>query len=113
MKDFDSLAERLVAEFDAATSCTISDTAREFVELLTFATPEDIVEMLHHSISKDVMGLPIWVRNLAYRLACLQRPEDAQLLREASRDLYLFGPDWDDISASLEARANHMDPEGT
>lgn len=38
-----------------------------------------------------------WARNLAYRLACLQRPDDPRLLREAAADLLCFGPDWENV----------------
>ncbi|MFE6806969.1 hypothetical protein ACFVEN_35750 [Streptomyces sp. NPDC057681] len=33
------------------------------------------------------MAMPVWARNLAFRLACLQRPDDPELLREAAADL--------------------------
>ena len=39
-KGITELADRLVTEFDAATSCPISHTARETVELLIFTEPE-------------------------------------------------------------------------
>jgi hypothetical protein len=39
----------------------------------------------------DSGPLPVWARNLAYRLLCLQCPEDPTLLREAGIDLYLHG----------------------
>jgi hypothetical protein len=50
------------------------------------------------------------VRNLAYRLLLLQRPDDPALMREAAQSLWLHGPDWDDIAAELERRATFLDP---
>ncbi|MEU5671160.1 hypothetical protein ACGF3C_09520 [Micromonospora sp. NPDC047762] len=46
--------------------------------------------------------------NLAYRLACLQRPDDLDLLREAAADLLSFGPDWDDHAERLKDQANRL-----
>ncbi|SHE96645.1 hypothetical protein [Streptoalloteichus hindustanus] len=98
----------------------VTDTRREqeilsdriaFVELLTFAGPDEIVAMLNDVTEKDCL-FPVWARNLAYRLACLQRPDDPDLLREAAADLYNFGPDWDDISQAMTAEADRIDPQG-
>ncbi|MEV5512333.1 hypothetical protein AB0L50_05145 [Streptomyces flaveolus] len=55
------------------------------------------------------MGLPPWARNPAYRLACLQRPDDPELLREAAADLLCFGPDWDAEAEDLERRAAELE----
>jgi hypothetical protein len=55
------------------------------------------------------MALPPWARNLAYRLACLQRPDDPQLLREAASDLLSFGPDWDTFAEDLKRRAAELE----
>jgi hypothetical protein len=54
--------------------------------------------------------LPVWVRNLAYRLVLLQRPDELALLREAAENLWLHGPDWDDIAADLKRRADSLEP---
>lgn len=84
---------------------------RYFIETLTFAEADAIVDMLHTLSPHMVDGyLPVWVRNLAYRLILLQRPDDPALMREAAENLWLHGPDWDDIAKDLEARANTLDP---
>ncbi|WP_191892514.1 hypothetical protein, partial [Streptomyces griseoaurantiacus] len=88
----------------------LSDEHR-FIEILTFAEADEILAMLHYVIEEDYFFL-VWARNLAYRLACLQRPDDPDLLREAAIDLFNFGPDWDDISESLKAEADRLDLEG-
>ncbi|MFB9431887.1 hypothetical protein [Streptoalloteichus tenebrarius] len=88
----------------------LSDKYR-FIEILTFADADEILAMLHYVIEEDYFFL-VWARNLAYRLACLQRPDDPDLLREAAIDLFNFGPDWNDISDSLMAEADRIDPEG-
>ncbi|WP_223809050.1 hypothetical protein [Nocardiopsis listeri] len=84
----------------------------EFVEKLTFAPADDILEMLSTDFERR-WGLPVWARNLAYRLACLQRPDDPYLLRMAASDLYLHGPDWDRQAEELNRRAARMDPESS
>ncbi len=73
----------------------IGDAERAFIEVVTFAGPEEILGALHRVLSEDWMGLPVWARNVAFRVACLQRPDDLALHREAAADLLCFGPDWD------------------
>jgi hypothetical protein len=68
-----------------------------------------VASALRRVLSDDWMGLPVWARNLAYRLACLQRPDDPGLLREAAADLLSFGPDWDDITEELKARSARLE----
>jgi len=80
-----------------------SEGEHRLIEELTFSEPEEIVAFLNEVKAEDVTALPVWLRNLAYRLATLQRPNDAQLLAEAGSDLLLFG-DWDDIANELLAR---------
>ncbi|MGW2378227.1 hypothetical protein [Kitasatospora sp. NPDC001683] len=53
--------------------------------------------------------LPVWTRNLAYRLLLLQRPDDPALLREAASSLHLHGPDWDHIAEELTHRADTLE----
>ncbi|MFI5759309.1 hypothetical protein [Streptomyces sp. NPDC051569] len=75
-----------------------------FVEELTFAM---LRELCPHVVDGH---LPVWVRNLAYRLVLLQRPDEPALLREAAENLWLHGPDWDDIAADLKRRADSLEP---
>ncbi|MFE9634672.1 hypothetical protein [Streptomyces sp. NPDC006463] len=56
--------------------------------------------------------LPVWVRNLAYRLILLQRPHDPAMMREAALNLEAHGPSWDDIAEDLRARADALAPAG-
>ncbi|MET7671452.1 hypothetical protein [Micromonospora luteifusca] len=79
------------------------------MEELTFSS-EAIVGMLRTKLEEDWMALPAWARNLAFRLACLQRPEDAWLLRVAAADLRAFGPDWHDIAEGLVREAERLEP---
>jgi len=89
-----------------AVRCEADHEERYFVEELTFADVESILGLLHELCPHIVDGsLPVWVRNLAYRLALLQRPDDAELLREAAQSLWLHGPAWDHIASGLERRA--------
>ncbi|GAA4608054.1 hypothetical protein BJY16_006649 [Actinoplanes octamycinicus] len=86
--------------------CSEDHDDRHFIEKLTFADAAEILTMLHTLCPNLVDGLlPVWVRNLAYRLVLLQRPGDPALMREAAHSLKLHGPDWDDIAADLEHRA--------
>jgi len=82
--------------------------ARDFIETVTFAGAEEILSALRTIGADDPMAVPVWARNLAYRLAVLQRPDDADLLHEAAIDLYTYGPDWDDIAEEMEQRAARM-----
>ena len=79
-----------------------------YVEVVTFASADEIVAMLKVMLEEEWMALPVWARNLAFRLACLQRPEDTELLRAAASDLYAFGPDWDTIAEDLNRRADAL-----
>ncbi|MEZ0108619.1 hypothetical protein ABH920_002620 [Catenulispora sp. EB89] len=81
---------------------------RDFIETLTFADVDEIRAMVDEFVI-NVGPLPVWARNLAYRLACLQRPDNAALLREASIDLWMHGPDWDSIAGELGRRADTID----
>lgn len=110
MPDLISLARAVMAggrPADAEPGFALPE--HEFVEAVSYADADAIREMLRVVIAEDWSGLPVWARNLSYRLACLQCPDDADLLREAAADLYNFGPDWDDIAADLQARADRID----
>ena len=87
----------------------INETTREFIEAITFASADEIVDALRAVLWRDQFDMPPWARNLAYRLACLQRPDDPQLLREAAADLLCFGPDWDDVAGELKERAHRLE----
>lgn len=81
---------------------------QRFIEKLTFADSEDLWESLQESMAEDWMALPVWARNLAFRLLCLQRPDDAKILAQAGSDLLSFGPDWDDFAEELLARSEEI-----
>lgn len=93
-------------EYRPTPECDQEHAEFSFVEELTFADGDAILAMLRELCPELVDGyLPVWVRNLAYRLVLLQRPDDPALLLEAAQSLWLHGPDWDGIAANLEARA--------
>ncbi|MCO8273672.1 hypothetical protein M1L60_24045 [Actinoplanes sp. TRM 88003] len=108
MSNLSNTAQRLVQAVSDADSRRASEATREYIEQVTFATADDIVAMLRESLGRDWSALPPWARNLAYRLACLQRPDDAGLLREAAADLLSFGPDWDEHAERLKEQANRL-----
>jgi hypothetical protein len=109
MPDPTPAARSLSQAINGADSRQVNEAAREFVEKLTFATPDEILSMLGVVLDEDWMALPPWARNLAYRLACLQRPDDPRLLREAAADLLSFGPDWDTFAEDLKRRAAELE----
>ncbi|MFI0738554.1 hypothetical protein ACH4PU_10725 [Streptomyces sp. NPDC021100] len=93
--------------------CAARHAEHYFVEELTFAGADEILAMLRELSPHLVDGyLPVWIRNLAYRLALLQRPDDPVLLREAAESLWLHGPDWDGIAAELKERAAALEEAG-
>ncbi|MFF4174089.1 hypothetical protein [Streptomyces sp. NPDC001744] len=97
-------------EFRPTPACGQEHHQNHFVEELTFAGADAILSMLRELCPNLADGrLPVWVRNLAYRLVLLQRPDEPALLREAARSLWLHGPDWDDIAAELTKRAEELE----
>lgn len=109
MPDPTPAARSLGQAIDAADSRAVNEATRDFIEKLTFATADEILAMLRDVLAEDWMALPPWARNLAYRLACLQRPDDPLLLREAAADLLSFGPDWDAFAEDLKKRAAELE----
>jgi hypothetical protein len=96
-------------EYRPTPACGSEHHERYFVEELTFAEADAILAMLRELCPHLVDGrLPVWIRNLSYRLVLLQRPDDPALLREAAQSLWLHGPDWDHIAAELERRADEL-----
>jgi hypothetical protein len=59
-----------------------------------------------------VLVPPVWLRSLAYRLACLQEPNNPSLLRRAAADLKFVGPDWNDVADELLGRAEALEGKG-
>lgn len=97
-------------EYRSASECDRDHRERHFVEQLTFADAESILAMLRELSPHLVDGnLPVWIRNLAYRLVLLQRPDEPLLMREAAASLHLHGPDWDDVAANLRKRADALE----
>ncbi|MGW2250458.1 hypothetical protein ACWCXH_09685 [Kitasatospora sp. NPDC001660] len=81
-----------------------------FIEELTFADSDAILAMLRELCPHLCDGyLPVRIRNLAYRLVLLQRPDEPDLLREAATSLLFHGPDWDHIAAELQRRADALE----
>jgi hypothetical protein len=76
-----------------------------FIELLTFAAAEDVIVLLEHVYQTDFLSMPVWMRNLAFRLVCLQQPMNATIRHVAAQDLRCFGSDWDVIADQLEQDA--------
>ncbi len=97
-------------EFRDVLACGREHKEHHFVEELTFADADSILSMLRELGPHVVESrLPVWVRNLTYRLLLLQRPDDPALMREAADSLYLHGPAWDDIAADLRRQADALE----
>ncbi|MEV6975584.1 hypothetical protein [Kitasatospora sp. NPDC093806] len=109
MPELDQVTREFITWADAGVTPTVSEPVRDFVEKLTFAAPEEILSVLQDVLREDPLAIPVWARNLAYRLACLQRPDDPTLLRDAAYDLLRFGPDWDTHARAMLARAEQLE----
>ncbi|MEU2237044.1 hypothetical protein ACH4A8_40800 [Streptomyces vietnamensis] len=97
-------------EYRPSPPCDRDHDEAYFIEALTFADADAILAMLRELCPHLADGyLPVRIRNLAYRLVLLQRPDDPELMREAAVSLHLHGPDWDDIAAALQERADALD----
>ncbi|MFV2175213.1 hypothetical protein ACFHW2_12985 [Actinomadura sp. LOL_016] len=97
-------------EYRPTPECGLEHREHYFVEELTFAAPASILAMLDELCPNVVDGrLPVWVRNLAYRLVLLQRPDEPALMRRAAENLWMHGPDWDDIAADLHRKAEALE----
>lgn len=97
-------------EYRSTPECGLEHREHYFAEELTFADADSILVMLHELCPHVVDGrLPVWVRNLAYRLVLLQRPDEPALMRAAAENLWLHGPDWDHIAADLTRRADALE----
>ncbi|MFJ9414474.1 hypothetical protein ACIRPT_09935 [Streptomyces sp. NPDC101227] len=97
-------------EYRPTPECGLEHREHYFVEELTFADADSILAMLHELCPHSVDGLlPVWIRNLAYRLVLLQRPDEPVLVREAAESLWMHGPDWDDIAEDLRKRADALE----
>ncbi|MFZ3474141.1 hypothetical protein ACODT3_05425 [Streptomyces sp. 4.24] len=97
-------------EYGPTPPCDRRHDEGSFIEELTFADADAILAMLRELCPSLVDGhLPVRIRNLAYRLVLLQRPDEPELMREAAGSLYSHGPDWDDLAADLERRADALD----
>jgi hypothetical protein len=106
--NLDSAARHLIAPRRDGDLRGEADAMRAFVERVTFAPAEEILDVLREIAAEDWMAMPPWARNLAYRLVCLQRPADVAVLREAAADLLSFGPDWDAHAYELRDRADRI-----
>ncbi len=102
-------AGTLIAGAEANDHRACNEAARDFVEQVTFAAADDIIGMLQQVLAVDWMALPPWARNLSYRLACLQRPDDVELLREAAADLLSFGRTGTRTWERLRAEADRIE----
>ncbi|MEU3751246.1 hypothetical protein AB0H17_00570 [Streptomyces olivoreticuli] len=101
-------------EYRPTPECGSEHQEHYFVEELTFADADSIRTMLRELSPHLVDGyLPVWIRNLAYRLLLLQRPDEPELMREAADNLYLHGPEWDGIAADLRQQADALEAGGT
>ena len=99
-------------EYQPTPECDQRHQEHYFVEQLTFADADAILAMLRGLSPELADGyLLVWVRNLAYRLVLLQRPDDPVLMREAALSLLLHGPDWDDVAADLRKQADTLEAD--
>ena len=103
------LIETMVEMLKAEDPFQRSEAEHRFIEVLTFSTSDEIVDMLDKALAEDWLGFPVWARNLAFRFACLLAPKNAEILRRAAADLRCFGPDWDAEAELLEQEAYQLE----
>ncbi|WP_433859649.1 hypothetical protein [Streptomyces kronopolitis] len=97
-------------EYGPAPECGLDHGEHSFVEELTFADADSVLAVLCELCPHVVDGyLPVWIRNPAYRLVLLQRPDEPALLRAAAENLWMHGPDRDHIAADLKRRADALE----
>ncbi|MCU0492729.1 MAG: hypothetical protein MUD01_14145 [Chloroflexaceae bacterium] len=91
----------------ARTGLALQQREAEYrlLEQLTFSGAAEIEAFLDDMQANYYDEVPVWLRNLAFRLACLLQPGNAVIRRRAANDLRAFGPDWDDIAAGLDQEA--------
>lgn len=107
--DLDEAARKMIAASQEGDLNNRVGTMRTFVERVTFAPVDEILSVLREIAAEDWMAMPPWARNLAFRLVCLQRPNDVAILREAAADLLSFGPDWDVYAHELQGQADRLE----
>jgi hypothetical protein len=113
-EELNAIYQRPTAAFDNPTLLRdMSALEARFIELLTFAAAEDVIVLLEHIHQTDFLSMPVWMRNLAFRLVCLQQPMNATIRRAAALDLRCFGPDWDVIADQLEQDAILIEQQRT
>ncbi|MEU8240143.1 hypothetical protein AB0C07_18005 [Actinoplanes missouriensis] len=110
--DLITAARHLIASRDGVDHRAEADAMRQYIETVTFTPADEILIVLREIATGDWMAMPPWARNLAYRLACLQRPADVSVLREAAGDLLSFGPDWDNHAHELHRQADEIEAAG-
>ena len=85
----------------------------DFVEYIAYADTEEIKSMLEALLNEEWLSLPVWARTIAYRLICLQEPQNTEILRRAIFDMRcFFDPEWDHLSARLEQELHQIE-QGT
>lgn len=104
----------LVEQLNKVIALSENDNSRYYEELvilmeqLTFKSSAEIMVMIDYAHEHYFLELPILVRNLAFRLAILQDPENVSLLERAASDLSLFSPDWDEEVKKLDQRIKNL-----
>jgi hypothetical protein len=86
----------------------LSEAQMYFIEELTFASEPELRNFVGMLWEDPISMLPVWARNLAYRLLCLQCPNDPDVLESAAADLFAHGPDWDAEAERLKAKAKRL-----
>jgi len=82
-----------------------ADREHRFIEILTFSSFDEIVDLLDQIDARYWTEFPVWARNLAYRLASLLEPQNAEIRERAAMGLRSFGPDWDGEANRLDTEA--------
>ncbi|MFI5529718.1 hypothetical protein ACIA8O_14380 [Kitasatospora sp. NPDC051853] len=107
--DFRQICRWFIGEHEPGVH--FDEPVTDFIEIVTFTDADEIVAVLEEVLAEDWARMPVWARNLAFRLAVLQRPHDADLLHTAGADLRCWGPTWHHIADEMMRRAGAMKEE--
>lgn len=110
MKTLAQSAQEFI-EYSKSSDSTITGSAvvNSLVERLAYSDVEELDEFIELMYGEDFLAFPVWLRMLAFRLACLLQPHSSKIRREAATDIRHFGPDWDSIADQLDQEADYLD----
>lgn len=97
----------LMHEHLSLEDCMVTlEVERRIGEVLAFSKFSELIAFLDEIDEKYFIETPVWIRLLAYRLACLLEPNNIEIRQRAIIGIRTFGPDWDSEAERLEKEIN-------